>query len=154
MRWTTIRRMVVGLLRGESGQSSISTALTMSVMLVFTLGLMQVCMAYYQHERISEMAREGARYAALHGSTCKTSSGSSCTVTAAQVQTYINSIGYPDLGGGTLATPTVTWTNSGSNAPGSPVQITLSYSFPYKLPFITTITTLTMTSTSQMTILV
>lgn len=137
------------LLREESGESLITVAMSLTVMLGFTFGLMQIGLGYYNKERISECAREGARYAILHGSTCTSSSGS-CTATAAQVQTWVSGLGYPNLGGGTL-TPTVTYPD-GDEAPGHRVTVSVSYTFPYKIPFVRT-NSLTLTSSSTMVIL-
>lgn len=148
------------LVRGESGESLVSFALTLPVMLGFILGLMQMCLAYYTYEMISECAREGTRYAIVHGTTCQTSAGLSCKATSTDVQTYISSdIGFPNLSGGTMM-PTVNYPGTGascsggvgSEAPGCPVRVTITYSFPYIAPFMTS-ATLSLTSTSQMTIL-
>jgi Flp pilus assembly protein TadG len=140
---------LVRLATNESGEALISMALSLSIMLGFTFGIMQVGLAYYSKERISEMAREGARYAILHGATC-TSSGGSCTATAAQVQTFVISLGYPNLGGGTLNC--ITTYPDGDEAPGHRVNVAVTYTFPYKVPFMVN-NTLTFTNSSTMYIL-
>ena len=142
------------LARSERGESLVGFALTFPVMFGFIFGLMQVCLAFYTYEWISESAREGTRYAIVHGSTCVTSGGSSCTATAAQVGTYIGKVGLPNLGGGTMSVDTVTadMFPDGDEAPGHHVKVQITYAFPYKIPFVLS-RTLTMSSTSQMSII-
>ena len=74
-------------------------------------------------------------------------------MTAAQVNSHVSGIGLPNLGGGTM---TVDTTYPGPGGPGSggdvvgqPVQVTITYTFPYKIPFVTN-TSLTMSSKSVM----
>lgn len=143
-------------LRGEKGQVLVEFALTLPILLMFVFGLMEICLAFYTHEYISELAREGTRYAIVHGSTCVTApNGASCTASstasdATSVATYVQGRGWPNLGGGTL-TPVVTYLN-GDEAPGHQVQVSITYQFPYNIPFIPA-SVLSMTSSSTMTIL-
>jgi len=108
-------------------------------------GLMEISMACYTRETISEVAREATRYAMAHGSTCQTGSGASCMVTAATVNTYAASGGWPNLGGGTMTVNTNY--PDGNKAPVSRVQVTVTYLFPFRVPMIPA-STLTMSSTS------
>jgi len=149
-RAETGTRRRAGLRRGDEGSSLVSFAMTLPILLGFTFGVMQVCLGYYSYEEISEAAREGTRYAAVRGSTCETSAGASCTVTAAEVQTYVSGLGWPNLGGGTM-TVTATYPD-GDEVPGHRVRVATAYVFPYKIPFMTT-HALSMSSTSQMYIL-
>jgi len=143
-------------LQGERGQVLVEFALTLPILLMFVFGLMELCLAFYTHEYISELAREGTRYAIVHGSTCVTSpGGASCTASstasdATSVATYVQGRGWPNLGGGTL-TPVVTYLNN-DKAPGHQVRVSITYQFPYNIPFIPA-TVLSMTSSSTMTIL-
>lgn len=138
---------LVSLLRGEGGQTLVETAITISLLCTFLFGIMEVCLAYYTYEMIEESAREGTRYAMVRGTTCVTGSGTSCTTTAAQVQTFVNNLGYPNLGGGTMNV--VASYPQGNEAPGSTVQVQITYTFPYQIPFLTkSNTNLTLTSTS------
>ena len=148
------------LAHDDSGESLVSFAFSIVVLFGLIFGLVQICFAYYSYELISELAREGTRYAVVRGSTCETSTGSSCTVTASAVNSYVAGIGLPSIGGGTLtAATTYTGTGTscaggaGSEAPGCYVQVTVSYSFPYKVPLILSSKPLTMSSTSKMLII-
>ena len=133
------------LFANQQGSALVEFALTVPILFSFFFGLIQVCLASYCHQVISECAREGTRYAMVHGSTCQNASGSSCTVSAATVNSYVASTGWPNLGGGTMAANT-TFPDA-SQAPGSRVQVTVTYLFPFRGPFIPP-TTLTMSSTS------
>jgi hypothetical protein len=114
---------------------------------------MQLCMAFYMHEYISELAREGARYAIVHGPDCLTSSGTSCMVTATSgagsfpsVNAYVSQSGLPNLGGGKV---TVNTTYPSGEAVNQPVKVNVTCAFPYNIPFVP-VTTLSMSSTSEM----
>jgi Flp pilus assembly protein TadG len=136
--------------RGENGQSLVEFALSLPIMLGFLFGMIQVCLALYSHEYISELAREGTRYAAFHGPNCVTSAGSSCTATAAQVGAYVTSIPWPNIGGGTVSVDTAaTDMYPSGELVNEPVMVKVVYIFPYHIPFVTS-QSLTMTSQSQM----
>src|ERR1700727_887685 len=92
--------------RREEGDSLVEFALTFPIVLAFLLGLTAMCLGYYTYEWISECAREGTRYAIVHGANCETSAGASCTATASDVNSFVSSIGLPNLGGGTMTANT------------------------------------------------
>jgi hypothetical protein len=102
--------------------------------MTFVFALMELCLVFYSYGMISESAREGTRYAVVHGSTCTTYAGASCTVTAAQIQTYVSGLGFPNPGGGTL-TPVATFS---PNTPGSTATVQVTYSFPIRMPLLPT----------------
>jgi len=132
--------------RPEEGSALVEFALTVPILVTFFFGLIQVCLASYMHQVISETAREGTRYAMVHGSSCVTGNGStSCTATAAAVNSYVAANGWPNIGGGTLGINT-TYPDGNEN-PGSRVQVNVTYLFPFKIPFVPP-STLTMSSTS------
>lgn len=141
------RTLIRRLLSRQEGSALVEFALTVPILFTFFFGLIQVCLACYTHQVISECAREGTRYAMVHGSTCETGSASSCTITAAAVNSYVASEAWPNLGGGTMSSSTTY--PDGNQAPGSRVQVTVTYLFPFRVPFIP-ISTLTMSSTSVM----
>jgi TadE-like protein len=135
-------------LRDESAESMVSFALSASILFMFIFGLTNMCLAFYTYESISELAREGVRYAIVHGSTCQTASGSSCEVTSAQVNSYVQGLGIPNVGGGTMSVNT-TYPDGGEAPDADRVQITVSYSFPWHIPFSGS-QTVSMSSTSEM----
>jgi Flp pilus assembly protein TadG len=103
------------------------------ILLAFLLGMIELSLAYYTHCMISETAREATRYAIVHGATCQTGGGASCTASAGDINSYVTGIGWPNLGGGTL-TANTTFPDGNQNA-GSRVQVTVSYVFPFHIPF-------------------
>lgn len=145
MKPVAIIRFLRRGMRCEQGSALVDFAFAMPVLLSFFFGLIEVCLASYMHQVISETAREGTRYAMVHGSTCENSSGSSCTATAATVNSWVGAVGWPNLGTGSLTVSTTY--PDGNELPGSRVQVTVNYAFPFNVPFLPP-TTLTMSSTS------
>jgi Flp pilus assembly protein TadG len=132
--------------REDDGQALVEFAINFSVIMGFLFIFVEVCLAFYAYDMISESAREGTRYAIVRGSTCLTSAGISCTASAAGVNTYVSGVGWPNPGG----TMTVNTTYpDGNEAPGSRVQVTVTYAFPITLQWVPT-GSLTMQSTSVM----
>ena len=136
----------------DEGQALIEFALTLPLLLFFTFILIEICLAYYSYCMISECAREGTRFAMVRGATCQLPSGASCAATPAQIQTFVSQIGYPNLGGGVM-TPVASFPsaagNNLGNGPGSPVQVTITYTLPVNLPFVPR-NSISMSSTSVM----
>jgi Flp pilus assembly protein TadG len=120
--------------RGESGQALIEVALALPIIAAFSFAVIEISLAFYSYCMISESAREGTRYAIVRGATCTTGAGSSCTATASSINSAVSGLGWPNLGNGTM-TPNATFPDGNEN-PGSRVQVTVSYVFPYNLPFL------------------
>lgn len=136
-----------GRLSRDEGSSLVEFSISIPVLLTFFFGLIQVCIATYTRGAISECAREGTRYAMVHGSSCQTASNASCTLAAAAINTYVSGASWPNIGGGTMTVNT-TYPDVNEN-PGSRVQVAVTYAFPFRIPFIPS-GTLTMHSTSVM----
>jgi Flp pilus assembly protein TadG len=132
---------------GDEGSSLVEFALSVPVLLTFFFGLIQVSIASYTRAAISECAREGTRYAMVHGSTCETANNASCTLTASAINSYVSSETWPNIGGGAMSVNTTF--PDGNESPGSRVQVTVTYPFPLNIPSIPK-STLTMSSTSVM----
>jgi len=143
--------------RGEAGQSLIEMAVTLPVLFAFLFCFMELSLAFYSYNMISETAREGTRYAMVHGASCPNSTNPTCKATAAQVDAYVLGIGWANVAGGTMTVCTYYNNNAcntnptGSEAVGNPVKVTVTYVFPITMPFVPK-NSLTMTSSSQMTI--
>lgn len=136
------------LLGDEVGSVTLlELAWTLPVVFMFLIGLTELCRLFYTYEMISECAREGTRYAAVHGSTCVTSAGSSCEVSASQVNTYVLGLGYPNVGGGTVSVNTTY--PDGAETPPDRVQVTVTYTFPYSIPYMPS-QNLSLSSSSEM----
>ena len=144
--------------RSEEGSSLVEMALTMIILLMILFGLIEMCLALYTYHFISDAAREGSRYAIVHGSQCQVS-GVSCTATTTQIQNYVENLGFPGINPANM-TVTTTWTAypAGAtcmalacNGPGDLVTVTVSYNFPLAIPFVPA-SILAMSSTSSMVI--
>jgi Flp pilus assembly protein TadG len=130
-----ISAMVAAMVRGEEGQSLVEFAISSTVLLTFIFSMAEATLAYYSYDMISESAREGTRYAMVRGSSCTTSGGSSCEATAAQVNSYVTSLGWPNLAGGTMTVNT-TYPDGNENPQTSRVLVSIQYVFPITLPFV------------------
>ena len=136
--------------RGEEGSSLVEMALSYSVLFILLFCVMETCLAFYSQHMISEAARGGARYAMVHGSSCTTSTGSSCTLGSAQINTFVTGLVWPNIAGGTMSANT-TYPNGNENV-GSEVQVQVTYTFKVTMPFVPK-DTITLTSTSKVPIL-
>jgi Flp pilus assembly protein TadG len=135
----------------------VEMALTIIVLLTVIFGVFEICLALYTYHFISDAAREGSRFAIVRGSTCQ-SPGYECNATPAQIQTYVQGLGFPGINPSAM-TVTTSWAayanstcvTATCNDPGNQVTVTVNYKFPLSIPFIPS-TNLSMTSTSSMVI--
>lgn len=140
-------------MRADSGQALVESSVTLTVTLALIFTFMTVCLLVYSYALICESAREGSRYACTHGANCVDANGASCTLTAAQVQTYtVSSTSMPNLAGGTM-TANVTYAST-DEAAGTLVTVNVKYNFPVTIPLVSSsLNNIPLTTTSQMTIL-
>lgn len=138
----------------SEGQTLLETAICLALLLTFTFGLMELGLALYSYNTVAEAARDGSRYAMVHGSSC-----SGCIATNASVQTYVKGLGYPALSSSHLTIST-SWPDTGvsctpsvtpCNNPGNNVVVTATYQFSWNIPLLP-LSTLPLTSTSEVTI--
>jgi Flp pilus assembly protein TadG len=129
----------------------IEFVLSLTALMTFVFVLMEICIVFYTYGMISECAREATRYAIVRGSTCLTSSSTSCTASATTISNYAKGLGYPNIGGGTLAVVT-NFIPSGNQAPGSQVKVDIKYTVSIKVPFVPT-NAIALDSSSEMYIL-
>lgn len=154
-----------GVLR-EEGATLVEMALCSSVLLSMVFGIIGLSMAFYAYDFVSNAAREGARWAIVRGSqSCSnTPNLTNCNATAAQIQSYIQGLGYPGITSANVnvtttwftasAAPPTTWstcTSGTCNIPGNGVQVKVTYAVPLGVPFVN-VTTMTLGSTSFMVI--
>jgi Flp pilus assembly protein TadG len=136
-----------GVMGSEEGSTLIEFALTFTVLLTLIFCVMELCLVFYSYDMISELAREGTRYAMVRGASCPTTASPTCEATASNVNSYVSGITLPNLGGGTITVAT-TYPDSNESV-GSRVQVKVSYVFPIKMPFVPR-TSINMASTSVM----
>jgi Flp pilus assembly protein TadG len=157
LNFPSARRHLPG---SEHGSASVEFAASASVLFLTLIGLMNICMAIYSYHYVSEAAREGARFAIVRGSAC-TSFASACPAASSDVQTYVQSLGYPGIVSSNVIV-TTTWTayptgtpcapsTSPCNNPGDLARVKVSYAYPLSIPFWPS-KTYTMTSTCAMVI--
>jgi Flp pilus assembly protein TadG len=132
-----------GLAGRDDGSSVVEFAVSLTLLFGLIFCFMELCLIFYTHHMIAELAREGTRYAAVHGASCPTTSNPTCEATYSQVNSYVSSIKLPNLGGGTLTVTTgyassgsSTFTTTGCESAGCSVKVTVSYSFPIVMPFV------------------
>lgn len=118
----------------EEGQALVEAAITIPIVTAFMFTMIELCLVFYSYCLTSELAREGSRYAIVHGATCVTATNASCTANASAVNSYVSQLSWPNLGGGAV-TPATTFPDGNQN-PGNRVQVLVTYVFPVNLPFL------------------
>lgn len=150
----------------EHGAAIVEIALSCGLLFAMLFGLIEMCLALYASNAVSNAARQGSRWAIVRGSESCTNTPNltDCNATAANVQAYVASLGFLSI---STSDTTVTWlkaTTSGSpatttwsacattcNEPGNEVQVTVTYPFLLSIPFIPK-STLSLTSNSTLVI--
>ena len=145
-----VRGRLLQFAREQRGQSLVEFAISFSILMAFVFMFIEVCLAFYTYGMISESAREGTRYAVMHGASCTTAASVSCTGSASAINTYVTQLGYPNLAGGVMTVSTTF--PDGNQAAGSHVKIAISYVFPITLALVPR-SAITMNTSSTMTIL-
>jgi len=118
----------------QSGQAAVEFALTITSIFVLLIGMLELTMFVYTYSVLADAAKEGVRYAIVHGSSGQNgtgpSGGGSC-VTSGAVIDNVKYYAAGSLHGTSNMTVNACYTD-GNNQPGSAVQVTVSY--PYE-PF-------------------
>jgi Flp pilus assembly protein TadG len=120
--------------RRERGETLIEFALGASLLFTLIFGVMQLGWGIWQYNLVADLAQEGARWAAVRGSS------SASPATSASVNTYVNSRAMMAV------TATTTWPSG--NSPGNPVSVVVTATpvrFTGYIPFVPTLS-----STAQM----
>ncbi len=133
--------------RTERGQSLVEFSLAAMIFIVIILGVVEVGRAVWSYNTLASAAREGSRYAMVHGSSAAAGSGpagNDAKVQAA-VMKYASALAPSGL------TVTSAWPD-GNNAAGSRVKVTATYKFGTVFSKLLGVSPITMTSTSTMTI--
>lgn len=134
-------------------------ALTFIVVMGLLFGVMQICLAFYTYQVVNEYAREGTRYAIVHGSNCFLANGTtSCyNDTNAELQTVVQNYGYPGITASNVvvtaaynpAPGQTACLTTGCKGTGDQVTVTVTYPYTLSVPFIPS-KTWTMSSSSTM----
>lgn len=137
-----MKRKTTGVLGNQRGDTLIE--LSLSFLLFFTMlcAVMEFGRAVCAYNVLAGAAREGARYAIVHGS----ASGSPATNTDIQTVVRRWAIGLDS----SSVNVTTTWASG--NGPGAPVLVTVQYTLSSLTNFIPGIGSMTLGSRSQMVI--
>jgi Flp pilus assembly protein TadG len=139
--------------RGEQGSAILETALSIMILLTFIFGVMETGFALYTYSFISFAAREGTRFAIVRGSTC-TGFASACPASQSDIQNYVTTLGFSGITASDVAVNYAAYTGGSPcpptcNSPGNMVTVTVSYNFPFTVPFVPA-KTFVMSSSSSM----
>ncbi len=131
--------------RDECGAQLVEFALASAVFFMTTFGVLGLGVAVWQYNMVANLAQEGARWAAVRGSSTP------AQATNGTVSTYVLSRA-PGMTAVDLNV-TTTWPEGGSpaNAAGKQVQVVVTKTFTPIVPF-SPLGTLTLTSTARMVI--
>jgi Flp pilus assembly protein TadG len=140
---------------GEEGSAMVETALSLGILLTFLFGVMETGFALFTYHFISNAARETTRYAIVRGSSC-TGFVSACPATPNDIMTYATTLGFSGI---TTSDVSVSYAgypagascipNRLCNNPGNMVTVTITYTFPFNVPFVPA-KTFAMSSASSM----
>ena len=138
--FTSGRKGVSGLfvrLRCEQGSVAIETSISFMVMILFLFGIMECCMMGYTYASLEDAAREGVRYAVVHGTDSATCEGPStgCDATAANVKSDVSTYAKTFVGNLSTMVVTVSYPDGTSTAL-SRVQVSVSQTYQpiFKVP--------------------
>ena len=107
---------------GERGQAIVEFALILPVFLLLVFGFIDSARAVFQYITLADAAREGTRYAIVHGGASTSPSGPTANDAALQTQVLRYTIGVPNV---TVAS---TWPD-GTNTRGSTVSVVVTAPF-------------------------
>ena len=119
-----------GWMRDDCGSIMIETTLGFMIMMTMVLGIIECSMMAYTYSVMEEAAREGVRYATVHGINSASCDGpsSGCDATAANVISDVTTYAGTFTGGLSGMTVTVTYPD-GASTPTSRVKVALSCTY-------------------------
>jgi Flp pilus assembly protein TadG len=130
----------------KDGSAFVEFVFVAPLFLLLIFGIIEFSRVMLMYHHVGNAAREGSRYAIVHGSAIDGSAKDS-TADETQVQNYVRSISPLDVNNVFVTTK---WLN-GDKKPGSPVEVTVKYNFKFLLPFMP-VAGIPLTSKSQMVI--
>jgi Flp pilus assembly protein TadG len=155
----------------DTGGAVLEMAMSSAILFAMFFGVFEIALASYTSNYVTDMAREGARYAIVRGSaSCgNTPLLSNCGASAAAITAYVKGLKYPGINPadltvsvtyltgtsststGSMVTTWATCTSDVCNLPGNMVNVAASYSFGLSIPFVPA-KTINVSSASQMVI--
>jgi Flp pilus assembly protein TadG len=122
--------------KGEAGQAAVEFALMIVFIMLFLVGFLELVVVLYTYSVLADSAKEGVRYAVVHGSLSSVCNGPgdtgvTCDTGAAGVIAAVNNYAGYSLHSTGAMTVTPSYPDS-SSKPSSRVRVVVSY--PYQ-PF-------------------
>ncbi|HMG85215.1 MAG TPA: TadE family protein [Terracidiphilus sp.] len=147
-----IRRCIVN----DAGGALVEVAISSTILFAMFFGVFEIALASYSSHYVSDMAREGARYAIVRGSTScgNTPNLTNCGANTTTIASYVRGLNYPAINPANLTvtvtyltgttvttstTTTTTWASCSSgtcNVPGNMVNVAVTYAFGMAIPFV------------------
>jgi len=118
------------VLAGEEGATLVEMAVSTAVLFLLVIGMMEMCLALYAYNFISNAGRQATRYAAVRGANscendttpdpyCNLLPTSVISSTNNPLYTYISNLGAPALGSGSLTVSPTWWKGTVTSVAGS-----------------------------------
>jgi Flp pilus assembly protein TadG len=127
--------------RLQNGATMVEFALVASAFFMLIFGVIQMALAVFAYNSLCDAAREAVRYAMVHGP------GSASPATTVQIQQVAMNVA-PNLNLQT-SNITVSWPSDSNIASLKDAQVTITYNYSFRIPFMSAVT-LPLTSSSQM----
>lgn len=125
------------------GQNLVEFAIVSLALFLMVLGIFEFGWAMYVYSELTNAAREGARYAAVHGQRCAENPPCQLATVASVRDIVMRRLSIPNAS-------SVVVSLDGSLAPGEPVSVQLSYPFRPLVGFTLSAPQITMRATSTM----
>ena len=129
-----------GRRRRQAGQGAVEFIFAILFLMLFVAGIIEIIALVYTYNVLAESAKEGVRYAVVHGSANTAAcsgpgpsgvTGVTCDSTAANVSTAVTTYASYSLHDTSAMTITTTYPDSSSAAPN---RVRVAISYPYQ-PF-------------------
>jgi len=138
--------------RSTCGQATVEVAMVGLLFVITVIGMIDVGRAVWNYNTVAQAAREGARYAVVHGSRSSDPSGpGSSSFTAPDQDTKVTAIVRKNASGLDLDSLTVSaqWPDA-TNERDARVKVTASYAFEPAFSHLLGLPSITLTSSSIM----
>jgi len=154
-------RSIKNIVCDEDGSELVEFAFSFVILFSLVFAIIQFCLAVYAANFVAFAAQQGSRYAMVRGmdwpTACSSTVTSNCYASASDVQNYV--LNLPHLvhlqAGNITLTPLTTTSTGGActtSKAGCRVQVKVSYTLPFNMPFFPTASVPLFTSTSIETI--
>ena len=128
--------------RRQKGQALAEFALVAPVLFLLVLGVFEGGRFIYHYEALNNAAREGIRYAIIHGANSIAPTGPPNDATGADIKQAVAdaAIGISVAGGLTIPDPVYSGPNGPVNKRGSTVSLSVNYTYDPVVPLLPPIT--------------